>query len=77
MVKNSSIIAFDYGSLPMHLYWQGKQFTHVACDWKEIGHQAMNILADLIHGESDIPRVMPVQFVEGKSVYRRMAGDKI
>lgn len=65
-----SLVAFDYGILPMHQYWPGKSITHVACDWREIGKQAMNMLAGLVQRSNDQPRVLrhPVSFVAGQTV---------
>lgn len=66
-----SIMAFDYGILPMHQYWPGKQISHVACDWREIGKQAMNLLAGLVRRSDDQPRVLrhAVTLVPGQSIH--------
>lgn len=78
MRSRISILTFDYGLLPMPLYSPGREITHVACDWNQVGRQAMNVLAGLIQRQDQMPRVLhhPVTFVKGQTVHSLPKKDK-
>ena len=64
-----SIVTLDYGMQAMHTYQPGMDFTHVTCDWPNIGAKAMGLLFSILQGHP-IPKVVrePVRLIDHNTV---------